>query len=102
MNIMENENNRRSSWENKALSIMMLGIENFKILHSVYGTHVSDLIQKQIALLLRQILLSADTVGSCGNGEFLLVLPHTDYCGACELAKNFHSLIKMRVFTESN
>lgn len=93
---MDNERNRSSSCENKALSIMMLGIENFKILHSMYGTQVSDLIRKQIALLIRPILLLADTVGSCGNGEFLLALPHTDYRGACELAKKFHSLIKLR------
>ena len=58
------------------LSVVMVDIDNFKLLNDVYGHQVGDDALRCIASLLRLSLRTEDMVGRYGGDEFLFVLPN--------------------------
>ena len=58
------------------LSVVMVDIDNFKLLNDVYGHQVGDDALRRIASLLRLSLRTEDMVGRYGGDEFLFVLPN--------------------------
>lgn len=91
----------RSRRYNEPLSIVLLDIENFKIINESYGYQVGDAVLETTAALMRQILRPSDSAGRYSGGEFMLILPNTDLDGACALAQRVQSLISSTPCTES-
>jgi diguanylate cyclase (GGDEF)-like protein len=92
----------RSRRYNEPLSIVLLDIENLKIINESYGYRVGDAVLETTAAFMRQILRPSDSAGRYSGGEFMLILPNTDRDGACALAQRIQSLIAASPCTESN
>lgn len=73
--------------ENKALSLIMVDLNQFKQVNDRYGHDVGDGLLKQVALRLRRVLRQSDTAGRLGGDEFAIVLPSTDTAGAVKVAE---------------
>ena len=58
-----------------SLSVIMLDIDNFKMVNDKYGHAVGDTVLKYTANALRGGLRSSDALGRWGGEEFLIVLP---------------------------
>lgn len=58
-----------------SLSVIMLDIDNFKMVNDKYGRAVGDTVLKYTANALRGGLRSSDALGRWGGEEFLIVLP---------------------------
>lgn len=57
------------------LTIVMIDIDNFKLVNDTYGHLVGDLVLKQVAEIIKSNLLESHIVGRYGGEEFLIILP---------------------------
>lgn len=73
--------------EGKALALVMLGIDHFKIVNDSMGHSVGDQLLKQFAERVKNTLRDQDTIARVGGDEFVLILPGGTTEGAARLAE---------------
>lgn len=75
--------------QNKLLSILLVEFANFKEVYDTLGRNSSDLILKQIATRLQNVVIGTDSVARIDGNIFSLLVPATDKENAgVLLAKN--------------
>ena len=77
------------------LSVIMLDVDDFKIINDTYGHNVGDDTLKLIARILQDNTRSGtDIPGRWGGDEFFVVLPGTDGRRAAQIAQRICGLIE--------
>lgn len=79
----------------RALTLMMLDVDNFKLYNDRYGHPAGDLALQSVAEVLR--LASGrrfDLVARVGGEEFAILLPETDGKAALEIAERIRRLLR--------
>jgi diguanylate cyclase len=80
--------------QNKMLAILLVEVANFKEIYDTLGRNSSDLILKQVATRLQNVVVSRDSVGRIdGNIFSVLLLDTVDESDAVNLAKNIQSAL---------
>jgi diguanylate cyclase (GGDEF)-like protein len=80
---------------NAALSIIMLDIDDFKRFNDAYGHPNGDVVLRELAGLLRELLRDCDQVYRYGGEEFVALLPETRLQEALVAAE------RVRIFVET-
>jgi len=75
--LLENEIERAKRKE-EVFSIMMLDVDDLKLINDAYGHVVGDKLLKNIADIFKNSCRSIDLIGRYGGDEFLIILPYTD------------------------
>jgi diguanylate cyclase (GGDEF)-like protein len=78
------------SGEQRQVSLLMLGIDRFKLINDGLGHEAADGVLREVALRLGDALRSGDTLARFGGDEFVLLLPGTGQPGAYEVAQRMH------------
>jgi two-component system cell cycle response regulator len=81
-----------------ALSVVMCDLDHFKRVNDVYGHQAGDAVLKEVARLLRDTVRAVDCLGRYGGEEFLIILPHTGYDEAVQMAERLRKAIQDHVF----
>lgn len=76
MNISESEF-RRFLRYHRALSILILDADRFKVINDTYGHHAGDLVLRSLSLVAMEQKRAQDTFGRLGGEEFGLLMPET-------------------------
>jgi diguanylate cyclase (GGDEF)-like protein len=76
------------------LSLLMLDLDNFKIINDTYGHQVGDLILVQFADIIKPLLRKSDVFARIGGEEFSVLLFRTEVEGAEILANKIHEAVK--------
>ncbi|NHI01322.1 GGDEF domain-containing protein [Oceanimonas sp. MB9] len=83
-----------------ACSLVMVDIDNFKLLNDTHGHLPGDDVLRHLSGLIRHTLRDADMAGRYGGEEFGIILPHTDVDGAAVICERLRrSVDEARVGT---
>lgn len=112
---LTNLNNRRSFYKfvqpiwamglrNKSsTSVIMLDIDNFKMLNDTYGHALGDRVLVQLAETLQKEARSGDILARWGGEEFLIFLPETRLTDAVAIAERMRNKISaIQLASEKN
>ncbi|MEN2984977.1 MAG: diguanylate cyclase [Dictyoglomaceae bacterium] len=84
----------RAKRYNRPLSVMILDMDDFKLLNDTYGHLFGDQILKEIANLLKKACRKGDTIGRYGGDEFAIILPETNIENSNKVAERILRKIK--------
>lgn len=82
----------RADRTNRALSLMMCDLNNFKQVNDRYGHLMGDYVLAQMAEIFKSCVRGSDHVVRYGGDEFLLLLPETDQIGG--------EIVRKRIYTK--
>ena len=79
------------------LSLIMIDIDDFKILNDQFGHQYGDLVLKEIARTCALITRNCDTLARFGGEEFCVILPESDIKGAAAFAERLRMAVEVMV-----
>jgi diguanylate cyclase (GGDEF)-like protein len=74
------------------LSVVLIDVNDFKLINDQYGHAVGDLVLNRVARALLSQVRGDDLVGRLGGDEFLVVVPGHDAVGAAGLVRRLGDL----------
>jgi diguanylate cyclase (GGDEF)-like protein/PAS domain S-box-containing protein len=75
---LEQEQARVSRAEEKSAAVLMIDVDNFKVVNDSFGHATGDQVLRHLADLMREDLRKIDTLGRLGGEEFAVILPGAD------------------------
>ncbi|MBX7101919.1 MAG: GGDEF domain-containing protein [Myxococcaceae bacterium] len=88
----------RCSRYGRALSLIMLDIDNFKVINDSHGHLAGDYVLRQVSAAIKTKIRREDILARYGGEEFALLLPEVDLKGAAALAEKTRKLIEKHRF----
>lgn len=85
----------RANRYDKALSIIMFAVDNFREFNDTYGHANGDTVLQELANMLHELLRDSDMVFRYGGEEFVALLPETPLGEATKVAE------RIRIFVET-
>ena len=85
---------KRARRFNSSLGLVMVDLDNFKMVNDTYGHQFGDLVLVTVASRLRAGIREYDLLGRIGGEEFLIVSPDTDLEETREIAERMRGIIK--------
>ena len=76
------------------VSMVMLDIDNFKLINDTYGHASGDEVLKAVANVLSQGTRESDVSGRLGGEEFAIILTETDLTAAQELIERLRKKVE--------
>jgi diguanylate cyclase (GGDEF)-like protein len=77
----------------EVFSLIMIDIDNFKVVNDEYGHDAGDFVLISLAAIINFIIRKQDHVARWGGDEFLVFLPETTMNGARVVAEKIRSRI---------
>lgn len=84
--------------EKKSLSLIVVDIDNFKMVNDQFGHQIGDEILKSFATCMERELRKSDILGRVGGEEFAVLLPNTNLDEAIQIAEKIRIRIKNSVY----
>ncbi|MHC4344990.1 MAG: GGDEF domain-containing protein, partial [Planctomycetota bacterium] len=75
------------------LSLIMVDVDNLKMINDTYGHRAGDKVIKKIANKIRECIRQIDTAGRYGGDEFAVILPSTALADAVVVAERMVSAV---------
>lgn len=79
---------------NHWLGLIMLDIDNFKLVNDTYGHQQGDVVLRRVARVLADSSREVDYPARYGGEELAVILPHTDLEGAYAIAERIRTSIE--------
>lgn len=80
-------------------SLMLIDIDNFKLVNDRYGHAAGDTVLVEVAQRLRSTVRSIDLVARFGGEEFLVALPRANPAVAAQVAERVRAAVAMEPIT---
>lgn len=91
----------RAQVDGQPFVMLLLDIDNFKMVNDKYGHQVGDKVIQQVAYICRQNIRVGDAVGRLGGEEFGILLPNTKLCEAKKIARRVIEQMQSHAFNFS-
>jgi len=74
-------------------ALVIADIDHFKRINDTYGHHAGDMVLKNLSKLMKKEIREIDVLARYGGDEFALILPHTSYRQAYDVAERIRQKI---------
>jgi diguanylate cyclase (GGDEF)-like protein len=91
---------KRANRRQRPLSILMIDVDNFKMINDTRGHDYGDTVLRKVAATLRKICRLEDVISRYGGDEFMILLPETASDGAVLLAERIRKTFEAAHGTE--
>lgn len=95
LNLLQREIERASRSQSPT-GLLMLALDHFKKVNDTYGHLAGDVVLREVARRISEVVRSYDLVGRYGGEEFLVVLPSCDKNQALQSAERIRAVIAER------
>jgi len=85
---------RRGDRFGGSLSLVLLDLDDFKLINDGYGHHTGDEVLREVARTLQNRVRDVDVPGRLGGEEFAVLLPQTDLPGGKRLAESLRAAVE--------
>jgi diguanylate cyclase (GGDEF)-like protein len=82
----------------RPLSVVMLDLDDFKLVNDTFGHLYGDRVLTHVAELIRSALRASDVAARYGGDEFALILPETDHADAGIVAERILEVFRQSPF----
>jgi diguanylate cyclase (GGDEF)-like protein len=89
---------QRAKRYNRSLSLIMIDIDNFKVINDSHGHQAGDLVLKDLAECLKNAVRRTDILARYGGDEFAIILPDTEMKKSEMLLKRVLSAVENHDF----
>lgn len=89
---------RRSRRMKTPLSVLIMDLDDFKLVNDTYGHLVGDDVIRQTADIIRQTVRTTDQIGRYGGEEFIVIMPDTDLAAASVVATRIRRSLETAEF----
>ncbi|HXW50784.1 MAG TPA: diguanylate cyclase [Candidatus Acidoferrales bacterium] len=86
----------RSRFTNQPLVVLMMDIDNFKLVNDTYGHPVGDDALRMLTAVLLATCRGSDIIGRYGGDEFMIILPDTDVEAGMRIAERIEAEVAGR------
>jgi len=84
----------RSKRYGRDLALLMVDLDNFKLVNDSLGHEGGDIVLQKVAAQLSRTLRTVDFAARIGGEEFVIILPETNLAGAIEVANRLLSAVR--------
>jgi diguanylate cyclase (GGDEF)-like protein len=88
----------RATRHERAFSLMMIDLDNFKYINDTFGHPVGDMVLKELTAMLAVGLRKGDVLARLGGDEFAVILPETPAVAGLNVANKLHQALASREF----
>ncbi len=92
---------KRSRRYNSAFAVLLLDIDDFKIINDTFGHNAGDKVLVQFSSIIGHTIRESDIASRWGGEEFLVICPETTTEGAISLAEKIRYNIENNNFEEA-
>ena len=92
----------RATRYDRPLSLLIIDIDNFKLVNDSLGHQWGDVVLQGVAEIMMRNVRSPDFVARVGGEEFVVVLPETELLGAVEVGNRLRIQVKECPFETPN
>jgi len=85
---------KRVSRTKQPLSLILLDIDDFKLLNDTYGHAAGDDVLTSLAAIMNDSARESDLIARYGGEEFVILMPNTDLAGAVHLAEKIRMAVE--------
>jgi diguanylate cyclase (GGDEF)-like protein len=89
---------RRTLRRRSSCGLLLVDLDDFKMVNDRYGHHTGDDVLRQFARVLTRDMREIDTVARFGGDEFAVILPETDAAGALFVATRLRDAVRTTNF----
>ena len=76
------------------LSLIIANVDSFNIYNTNFGLNAGDTVLKNISYIIKPSCRVSDIVARYGDGEFSILLPHTDDRGSITVAEKIRARVE--------
>jgi diguanylate cyclase (GGDEF)-like protein len=80
-----------------SVALILADLDDFKAVNDRYGHACGDVVLREFATLMHEVVREGDTAGRWGGEEFALLLPDTDVEGAGRVAERLRRALETQV-----
>jgi len=88
--------------DKKSFAVLMVDINDFKVVNDTFGHHVGDIVLKEYSKRFHNVLRQADTLARIGGDEFVILLPLSDIEDAKRIAGRILKTTEQPIIVENN
>jgi diguanylate cyclase (GGDEF)-like protein len=85
---------KRVSRTKQPLSLILLDIDDFKLLNDTHGHAAGDEVLVALAAIMNDSARESDLIARYGGEEFVILMPNTDLAGAVHLAEKIRMTVE--------